>query len=96
MRSPSYVLHGTGNPHSPTSFGNERRWEEVAVFLRLVDSTLGCLIDRFVSAGVDSEHRMIVMSKWPATELDNFLRCDVRLDAFECKLIRDGLRKYYS
>lgn len=84
-----------GLPHK-CAVTESGRWEEVHIFLRLVDSSLCCLIDRFVSAGVTSEARLITMAKWPDHELTIFLRCEIRLDPFECKVVRDGMQKYLT
>ncbi|KAI0773777.1 hypothetical protein C8Q74DRAFT_782137 [Fomes fomentarius] len=75
------------------SFSRGPQQEEVEVFLRLVDPTLCALSDRFISAGISSESRLLAMARLPAEQLDIFLRCEVHTDAFESKLIRDGLQK---
>ena len=72
--------------------------EEVLRFLRSIDSTFDAnkFLDRFVSTGVDSRARLEDMARWCVVDRDIFLRREVRLNAFECKLVSDALQRAAS
>ncbi|KAI0721958.1 hypothetical protein C8T65DRAFT_629775 [Cerioporus squamosus] len=88
----------TSDAVSPRYVQMMRGEEEVTNFLQSINSTLGSsrLLDRFVSAGVNSGARVKDMANWSATDRDLFLRCEVRLNAFECKLVGDALQRMVS
>ncbi|RDX53047.1 hypothetical protein OH76DRAFT_1553736 [Lentinus brumalis] len=95
---PSQTTATTSNAASPRYLQMMKGEEEVMKFLRSINSALGSarLLDRFVSAGVTSGARLEDMAKWSVADRDTFLRCEVRLNAFECKLVSDALHRMVS
>lgn len=67
--------------------------QEILDFLLSINRTLGYLLDRFVSAGIQSKAQLHVAVQWPKEERDVFFRTEVRLSPFEWKVIRDRLDK---
>ncbi|RPD62018.1 hypothetical protein L226DRAFT_535391 [Lentinus tigrinus ALCF2SS1-7] len=72
--------------------------EEVTTFLQSIGGTFDSskFLDRFVTAGVNSGARLKDVAKWGVVDRDMFLRCEVRLNAFECKLVSDALQRMVS
>ncbi|KAI0723477.1 hypothetical protein C8Q76DRAFT_396662 [Earliella scabrosa] len=66
--------------------------KEMLQFLRSVDPSFECLLDRFVSAGLKDMSRLRVVAGWDVDKKNRLLRQEVRLDPFECQLVCDALR----
>lgn len=67
--------------------------QDILDFLLSINRTLGYLLDRFVSAGIQSKAQLLVAVQWPKEERDVFFRTEVRLSPFEWKVIRGKLDK---
>ncbi|KAH9853855.1 hypothetical protein C2E23DRAFT_97788 [Lenzites betulinus] len=68
-----------------------REGQDVLEFLTSVDGTFSYLLDRFLVAGVTSRARLLTVAQW--ADKDEFLLKELRLNAFERRLITDGLVK---
>ena len=66
--------------------------KELRLFLRTIDDTFECLVDRLVAAGLKDMTRLVLMAGWDEAERNEFLRKECRLDPFECKVVCNALR----
>ncbi|KAI1792992.1 hypothetical protein LXA43DRAFT_1004173 [Ganoderma leucocontextum] len=78
------------NPVRPRSNFDE---QDILDFLLSMNRALGYLLDRFISAGIESKAQLLVAAQWPRDERDIFFRTEVRLSPFQWKIVRDGLDK---
>ncbi|KAI0773783.1 hypothetical protein C8Q74DRAFT_1266663 [Fomes fomentarius] len=92
--SPYYPYPGaspqaTSRTSSPAT---DETINEVRLFLQNIDaSSSDTLLDRFVSAGLNSMTRLTAAARWAEAERYKFLRYEACLDPFECKVVCDGL-----
>ncbi|KAI0637725.1 hypothetical protein C8Q77DRAFT_385784 [Trametes polyzona] len=70
--------------------------QEVAQFLANVNPGFVSLIGRLRLAGITSRARLVTLAGWPAPEKEYFLVQELRLNAFERKLIGDALEKHVA
>lgn len=87
-----YCAHKPDSQHQPV----HSSLADVLSFLRSVDSTLGSALDRFIAAGVISMERVLEVASWKSSEREAFLRSDVHLTAFECKIVSNHMSKLVS
>ncbi len=86
---PAVSPQTTSRTSSPAT---DETTNEVRLFLQNIDaSSSDTLLDRFVSAGLNNMTRLTAVARWAEAERYKFLRYEVCLDSFECKVVCDGL-----
>ncbi|KAI0637724.1 hypothetical protein C8Q77DRAFT_1205863 [Trametes polyzona] len=75
------------------SLASNEPWDAVERFLIALDPTFGPLADRFKVAGITNKARLLAFAGWASYERDEFLAKELRLDAFERKVVSDELVK---
>ncbi|KAI9063407.1 hypothetical protein FKP32DRAFT_1603601 [Trametes sanguinea] len=68
--------------------------QDVLGFLISVDRSLAGLFDRLRFAGITSRDRLEALAKWPPEEREMFLLRELRVSAFEQKLLSDALARF--
>ncbi|KAL7282058.1 hypothetical protein ACG7TL_003526 [Trametes sanguinea] len=68
--------------------------QDVLEFLVAADRSFASLLERFRLAGLTSRARLEALAKWAREERDMFLVRELRLSAFEQKLVNDALARF--
>ncbi|KAJ3002420.1 hypothetical protein NUW54_g5858 [Trametes sanguinea] len=68
--------------------------QDVLAFLISVDRSLAGLFDRLRFAGITSRDRLEALAKWPPEEREMFLLRELRVSAYEQKLVSDALARF--